>query len=147
MNYQLEYHDQMKIISDDRTTTFELLRNDSDDIHGSYTIRVDVKDDHDHFHGRNSGVLLNEFDQFLKQLKEFIQKREGVVVLEMTDECKLEFFRWDSLGNVGMKVWITKHRFDRYGYQRNNSTLEARFQIDGEFVNQMFHDFRSLSST
>jgi hypothetical protein len=137
----------MRIISDDRTTTFEILRNDPDDPNSTYTLQVDVKDDHDPFHGRNSRISFNEFDLFLNRLEEFIRQREGVVVLEMTEECKLEFFRWDALGNVGMKAWITKPRFDRYGYRMNKSTLEVRFQIDGEFVNQMLYDFRALTST
>jgi hypothetical protein len=136
----------MRIISDDRTTTFEIVRNDPDDPYSNYTIQIDVQDDHNPFHGRNSKILLNDFEQFLKRLEEFIQKREGVAVLKMTEECQLEFFRWDSLGNVGMKVRVTRYRFDRYGYRRNKSTLEVRFEIDGEFVNQMLFDFRALSS-
>ena len=132
----------MRITSEDRSTVLEILLNDPDYPidYSSCTFRVVVNDEVNPFSGQNDDVCFSAFDHFLKRLEEFTKTREGVAVLEMTEDCRLEFFRWNLKRDVGVRARITK--FGTIGSARLGKTsLEVEFKVDGESVNQIHEDF------
>lgn len=137
----------MRITSEDRTTVIEITLNNHDDPYSDYTVRASVKDEFNPFSGQNDGVHFSAFDAFLKRFAEFVRTREGITVLEMTEDCRLEFFRWNAIGDVGVRAKITKHAIstdsERWATRRS---LTVEFKVDGEFVNQVYEDFRKLKS-
>ena len=133
-------------MSEDRATTLEISRNDPADPYSDYALRVTVKDDFNPFSGRNDGVHFSAFDTFLARYAEFLKSREGVVALEMTEGCRLEFFRWNARGDVGVKVLVTKYRYSTDSGPSHGSRLEVEFKVDGEFVNQIYQDFAAITA-
>jgi hypothetical protein len=136
----------MIIASENKATTIEIILNDPDDPYSDYTFRVVVKDDRNPFSGQNDGVQFSAFDSFLRQFAEFIKSREGVVALEMTEDCRLEFFRWNARGDVGVRAKVTKYGFSTDSKRENRFRLEVEFKVDGEFVNQIYHDFAAAGA-
>jgi hypothetical protein len=136
----------MQITSEDRETILEITLNDPEDPHCGYAFRAEVKDELSPFLGQNDGVHFSAFDSFLKRLAEFIRYREGIAVLEMTEDCKLEFFRWDAKGNVGVRARITKYGFSTDSERKIKQSLEVEFKVDGEFVNRVYDDFRKVNA-
>jgi len=135
----------VRITSEDRHTVLEIIANDPDDPCFCYRLTAIVEDGPNSFSGHNSGVHFLALDQFLKLFAEFIETREGSAILKMTEDCALEFFRWNLRGDVGVKSRITEVRSDTDGHWRRN-TLEIEFKIDSEYVNQVYEDFASLKS-
>jgi hypothetical protein len=135
----------MRITSEDRNTVLEIIANDPHEPYFGYRFTAIVEDGLNSFSGQNDGVLFSELDRFLKEFASFIETREASAILEMTEDCCLEFFRWNMRGDVGVKVRITKIRSDADGHWRRN-TLAIEFKIDSEFVNQVYEDFARLQS-
>lgn len=117
------------------------MLNDPEDPYSGYTIRVVVKDDFNPFLGQNDGVHFSGFNSFLRRFAEFIKNREGVATLEMTEDCKLEFFRWNAKGDVGVRAHITKYIFGTDSERLNRRQLAVEFKVNGEYVNQIYQDF------
>jgi hypothetical protein len=136
----------MIITSEDRATTVEVILNDPGDPYSDYTYRVVVKDGRNPFSGQNDSVQFSAFGSFLKRFADFIKSREGVAALEMTEDCGLEFFRWNARGDVGVRAQVTKYGFSTDSERSNRFRLEVEFKVDGEFVNQMYHDFASVAA-
>jgi hypothetical protein len=134
----------VRITSEDRETILEIILNDPDDPYSDYTLRAAVKDERNPLSGQNDGVHFSAFDLFLERLSEFIKSRSGVAVLEMTEDCRLEFFRWNARGDAGVSARITKYRFSADSERTVKNTLEVEFKIDGEFVNQIYEDFTKM---
>ena len=135
----------MIITSQDRTATIEITVNDPNDPYSGYTVKVAVQGVNP-FSGQNGNIHFSAFDSFFKRLDEFIKSRQGVVTLEMTEDCRLEFFGCNSRGDVGVRAYITKYSFSGDSDRTNRIHLEVQFQIDGEFVNQLHKDFASISA-
>ena len=135
----------MRIVSEDRGTTLEIVLNDPEDPYSDHTIRVNVKDERNPFSGQNDGVHFSAFDSFLRRFSEFVKSREGVVVLEMTEGCRLEFFRWNARGDVGVRAHVTKYIYSADGGRTHRRRLEVEFKVDGEFVNQIYQDFTTTA--
>src|ERR1051325_1507854 len=115
----------MIIASENRATTVEIILNDPDDRYSDYTFRVVVNDDLNPFSGRNDNVHFSAFGSFLRQFAVFIKSREGVATLEMTEDCKLEFFRWNARGDVGVRARVTKYGFSTDSERSNRFRLEV----------------------
>jgi hypothetical protein len=131
----------MIIASENRATTVEIILNDPEDRYSDYTFRVTVKDDLNPFSGQNDGVQFSAFDSFLRRFAEFIKSREGIAALEMTEDCRLEFFRWNARGDVGVRAQVTKYGFSTDSERSNRFRLGVEFKVDGEFVNQIYQEF------
>ena len=136
----------MIIASENRAKAIEIILNDPGDPYSDYTFRVTVKDDRNPFSGQNDGVHFSAFDSFLKRFADFIRNREGVAVLEMTEDCRLEFFRWNARGDVGVRAQVTKYGFSTDSERSNRLHLEVEFKVDGEFVNQIYQDFAAAGA-
>jgi hypothetical protein len=120
-----------------------MIPNDPDDDYSGYTFRAVVKNEFNPFSGQNDGVHFSAFDLFLKRLAEFIQTREGGALVEMTEDCRLEFFRWNAKGDVGIRAQITKYEFSTNSTRKPKTSLIVEFQVDGEFVNQLYENFKT----
>jgi hypothetical protein len=131
----------MRITSEDGVSVVELVRNDPDDDYGDYTFRAFVKDRCCPFSGQNDSVHFSAYNQFLTSLKEFITTREGVAILEMTEDCRLVFFRWNARRDVGVRAQVSKYGFSTDSAQVAKASMEVEFKIDGEFVIQIYEEF------
>src|SRR5436190_22637643 len=98
-----------------------------------YTLRAVMKNERNPFTGQNDGIHFSAFDLFLRQFAEFIKIRKGMIALEMTEECRLEFFEWNAKGDVGVRAQITKYCFSTD--RRTKTCLAVEFKLDSEFVN------------
>jgi hypothetical protein len=136
----------MIIVSENRATTLEIVLNDPSDPYSDYTFRVIVKDDRNPFSGQNDSVQFSAFDSFLRRFADFIKNHEGVAALEMTEDCRLEFFRWNARGDVGVRAQVTKYGFSTDSERANRFRLDVEFKVDGEFANQMYQDFVSVTA-
>ncbi len=87
----------MGILSDDKQAMVEITRNDPADPHMGYTLKVEGCAGANRFAGQNDSVCFSRLDQFCDRLDGFLASRQSDVVLETTEDCRLEFYRWSSL--------------------------------------------------
>ena len=80
----------------------DIFPQDDEEPHFGYVLRAVGTDGVIPFSGQNAGVHLSGLDGFLTRFAEFIKTRSGDAVLEMTEGCRLEFFRWNVRGDVGV---------------------------------------------
>jgi hypothetical protein len=132
----------LQIISEDQNTILEIILNDPEYLYSGYTLRAVVKNERNPFSGQNEGIHFSAFDSFLRQFAEFIKIRKGMITLEMTEECRLDFFEWHAKGDVGVRAQITKYCFSSDRMTKTSLALE--FKLDSEFVNQIYEDFTKL---
>ena len=137
----------MIIASENRARAIEIVVNDPDDPYSDFTLRIVVKDDRNPFSGQNDSVHFSAFDSFLRRFADFIKNREGVATLEMTEDCRLAFFRWNARGEIGARAQVTKHGLSTDGERSNRFRLEVEFKVDSEFVNQIYQDFAAAGAT
>jgi hypothetical protein len=135
---------RVQITSENRDMILEIIRNDPSDPYSDYTMRAIARDDINSFSGQNDGVQLSGFEAFRKRFAEFIGTRQETAVLEMTEDCRLEFFRWNARGDVGVRVRIRNDGFSTDSSRVNKRVLEIEFKVDGEFVNQIYEDFTRI---
>ncbi len=75
--------------------------------------------------------------EFKPAFEKFLRVREGSVVLDATEDCRFEFFRWNAKGDVGLRYTIGKYIYEGEPLQPCSVTVSGRFKLHGEFVNQM----------
>ena len=134
----------MKIISDDRGCEISIKKNDPNDPFSPYTVNAKLSSGCNVFYGQNDGVHFPRFDLFLEALDKFLTERGAEITLEMTEGCRLIFYRCNQKGDVGLKM-----RFCKYSYSHNpmkifEFVIEGEMKLNAEFLNEMLNDFRSL---
>jgi hypothetical protein len=123
----------------------EIIANDPDEPCCGYRLSATVNALNP-FSGQNDGVHFSALDQFLKQFANFIETREGSAILKMTEDCCLEFFRWNARGDVGLRARVSNLGFSTDSHRNSRNTLEIEFKIDSEYVNQVYEGFASIES-
>lgn len=96
------------------------------------------------FVGRND-VVFYGLDDFLVALEELVLNRNVEASLRMSEECSLVFFRWNAVGDIGIRATIRNYGFSTDTSRSDKYTVEFEFKIDGEFLNTMLADFKKLS--
>ena len=128
----------MRFQTPDGSSFIQLDRRDED----GYAI-FDVTASIEGFAGRNNGVIFTGCTEFLRQLRAFDAKREGKVVLDGTEQCRLTIATFDGAGHMRVDV-----RLCRYSYQPGPRTtvlmLEGGFVFDVEFANSLFKEIHEL---
>jgi hypothetical protein len=128
----------MRFQTPDGSSFIQLDRRDED----GYAI-FDVTASIEGFTGRNKSVIFTGCTEFLRQLRAFDAKREGMVTLEGTEQCRLSIATFDGAGHMRVDV-----RLCRYSYQPGPRTtvltLEGGFLFDVEFANSLFKDMHEL---
>jgi len=128
----------MQFQTPDGSSFIQLDRRDED----GYAI-FDITASIEGFTGRNKAVIFNGCSEFLRQLRAFEAKREGAVILEGTEQCRLTIATFDGAGHMRVDI-----RLCRYCYQPGSKTtilmLEGGFVFDVEFANSLFKEMHVL---
>ena len=124
-----------------------LSRNDDYDPHSVYTIRVQAHTSFGDFTGENDSIHFSAFPVFIKELREFLVSREGEVKLEMTEDCELHFFRWNGIGDVGLRFRVSKYIYFGDSVQALPLSLSGEFPLSGEWLNQMVSELTQLADS
>jgi len=127
----------MQLTSVDKRTTIDICPANPKDPHSAYTLRVEVQRSVGNFVGENDSVHFAKIAEFKSAFEKFLRTRDGSVVLDATEDCRFEFFRWNAKGDVGLRYTIGKYLYEGEPPQPCPVTISGRFMLHGEFVNQM----------
>ena len=137
----------MKFISTERGVQFEIVRNDSNDDYSDCTIRAEIKTAFGSFSGENTAIHLSGFDTFLNQFDDFLKTRKGEVVLRMTEDNSVTFFRWNAKGDVGVRFTLSRYTYVGDPAKTCPLVLQGEFPLDGEYLTQLRSDFATLAES
>jgi hypothetical protein len=120
----------------DRRTIIEISRAKTGGVHAP--CKLSVKSDHAGgvFVGENNGVHFLDIEEFKTALDTFLQARTGSATLRATDDCELEFIRWNAKGDVGMRYVIGTQFMEGDAAELSRIAVSGRFELHGEFVEQ-----------
>lgn len=135
----------MKLVSTERGVQFEIVRNNPDDVHSDCSVRAEIATRFGNFSGQNTAVHLSGFNTFLEQFDEFLKTRRGEVVLQMTEDNALTFFRWNGKGDVGVRFTLCRYTYIGEPAKTSPLVFKGEFPLDGEYLTQLRSDFRSLA--
>ena len=136
----------MQLVSTERNVRFEIVRN-SDDIHSDCTIRAVIQTSFGDFAGENTAVHFSGLDSFLEKLGDFLKTRRGEVVLQMTEDNALTFFRWNAKGDVGVRFTLSRYTYVGDPAKTCPVVLRGEFPLDGEHLSQLGSEFAKLADT
>ena len=135
----------MRLPSTDHGFQLEIVRNAADDVHSDYTIRAEVTTSFGKFSGENTAIHLSGFSTFLKQFDEFLKTRRGEVVLQMTEDNALTFFRWNKKGDVGVRFTLCRYAYIGEPAKTSPVVFKGEFPLDGEFLTPLQSELVTLA--
>ena len=133
----------MRLLSTERGVQFEIVRN-ADDVDSDFTIRAEIQTTFGNFSGENTAVHLSNVDTFLKQFDGFLKTRQGEVVLHMTEDNAVTFFRWNAKGDVGVRFTLSRYTYIGDPAKTCPVVLRGEFPLDGEYLTQFRSDVAKL---
>ena len=134
----------MRLLSTEHGVQFEIVRNHEDDPHSDLTIRAEIQTAFGNFSGENAAVHISGFDTFLKKFDDFLKTRQGEIVLQMTEDNAVTFFRWNAKGDVGMRFTLCRYTYVGDPAKTCPVVLRGEFPLAGEFLTQLRSDFAKL---
>ena len=135
----------MKFISTASGVHFEIVRNEEANPHSDCTVRAEIQTAFGNFSGENTAVHFSAFDIFRKRFHEFLETRQGEVVLEMTEDTSLTFFRWNAKGDVGVRFTLSRYAYLGEPMKTCPIALRGEFPIDGEYLNRLPAELSQLA--
>lgn len=124
----------MQLTSVDKRTTIEIAQAKGGGAHAPYKLRVESGGG---FIGENDQVHFLNIEGFRTQMEAFLKKREGSVTLRASDDCELEFFRWNTKGDVGVRYAIGTQFMEGETAEYSKIAVSGRFKLHGEFAEGM----------
>jgi hypothetical protein len=124
----------VQLTSVDRRTTIEISQAKGGGVHAPYKLRVQSGSG---FIGENDTVHFLNIEGFRAQMEAFLKKREGSVTLRASDDCELEFFRWNTKGDVGVRYVIGTQFMEGEATEYSKIAVSGRFKLHGEFAERM----------
>ena len=124
----------MQLTSVDRRTRIEISQAKGGGVHAPYKLRVESDSS---FIGENDKVHFSDIDGFRAQMEAFLKKREGSITLRASDDCELEFFRWNAKGDVGVRYFVGKRFMEGDAMEYSKTAVSGKFMLHGEFVERM----------
>jgi hypothetical protein len=138
--------DAVRIEASDQRTTIEIARN-AKDLYNTCRIRVQAQTGAGEFAGENAAVHLSAFERFLGRFEVFLATRQGSARLEATEDCHIEFFRWNAKGDVGVRFRISKYVYGRDPVRAVPVSVAGEFTLDGGSLDHVGSDFRDLAAS
>ena len=134
----------MEIRANEPGHRLELIPNDEADPATDYTIRAEVRTRFGAFAGENSAVHISDFRAMPERLARFLDTRDGDLTVEMTEGCRLRFFRWNHQGDVGVQFTICRFAF---GGNPADTTmvLTGGFRLDAQYLNELRAELTRLA--
>ena len=136
----------MKIIADNKEGEVEIVRNDPDDPYSGYWIGLTVKTVDGLYTGANGCVHFSGLDDFLRLFTDFVRTRQGTVTLELTEGCRLQFFRWNNKGEVGVNVAVSKYSVGYDPMRTTPVTVTGTLKLDTEYINNLLNEFKKMKT-
>jgi len=127
----------VQISSVDKRTTIDIIEAEPKNPQSAYVFRVEVGRSGGKFCGENEQVHFLKVSEFKAAFETFLRVREGSVVLNATEDCRLEFFRWNAKGDVGVRYTVGKLVYEGDPLEVSTIAVSGKFKLHGEFVNQM----------
>lgn len=124
----------MQLISVDRQTSIEISQAKRGGLHAPYKLRVQSAVGG--FVGENDSVHFINTDEFMAAMKLFLRLRQGTATLRAAT-CELEFFRWITKGDVGIRYVIGTQFMEGETTKYSSIALSGSFKLPGEFAEQM----------
>ena len=129
--------DAVRLTSVDRRTTIEISQAKRGGVHAPYKLRVEGRGPAAGISGENDSVHFLSVEKFKPAFETFLQDRQGSVILEATDDCRLEFFRWNTKGDIGVRYVIGRPFIEDEPGEPSSIAVSGEFKLHGEFVNEM----------
>ena len=123
----------MQLTSVDRRTTIEISQAKGGGVHAPYKLRVQGGG----FIGESDRVHFLNIEGFRARMETFLKKREGSVTLHASDDCELEFFRWNTKGDVGVRYVIGTQFMEGEATEYSQIAVSGKFKLHGEFAEEM----------
>ena len=123
----------MQLTSVDRRTTIEISQAKGGGVHAPYKLRVQCGG----FIGESDKVHFLNIEGFRARMEAFLKKREGSVTLRASDDCELEFFRWNTKGDVGVRYVIGTQFMEGEAMEYSKIAVSGRFRLHAEFAERM----------
>ena len=134
----------MKIMSDTGKAELEIVQNDDTDQCAGYWIALKIRTTDGEFSGANGCIHFSDFGTFVSRFSELLRTKTGDAVLDMTEGCRLEFFRWNQRGDVGLKAVISQSSVGYDPVRTTPVSVTGSFKLDSEFLNSIEHEFRKI---
>lgn len=106
-------------------------------VHGGFRIRLEARPTPGRYCGCTGAVHFLSAGEFESRFEAFLARREGSAQLEATDENRLEFFRWNAKGDVGLRYSVSTYVFEDDPPEARLIAISGAFKIDGERVEAM----------
>jgi hypothetical protein len=123
----------VQLTSVDRRTTIEIIQAKGGGVHAPYKLRVQGGG----FIGESDRVHFLNIEGFRARIEAFLKKREGSVTLRASEDCELEFFRWNTKGDVGVRYVIGTQFMEGEVTEYSKIAVSGRFKLHGEFAERM----------
>jgi hypothetical protein len=127
----------MDLISEDKRTRISIDRVDPENPYGGFFLQAEIVLSNGCFRGVNDSVHFSAISAFKSKFEQFLRSREGSVVLDATEDCNIEFYRWNAKGDIGVRFTVSKNLYDRDPTQACPVVLSGSFKLEGEYVNLM----------
>ena len=127
----------MHLISVDRRTAIEITRAKRGGAHAPYKLRVESHGSVGGISGENDSVHFLNIDKFKAAFETFLEVRQGSITLEATDDCQLNFFRWNTKGDIGVQYLIGTQFIEEEPGEPSSIAVSGKFKLHSEFVNEM----------
>jgi hypothetical protein len=134
----------LRLISTEHVAQFEIVRNNVDEVHSDFTIRAEIQTTFGNFSGENTAVHVSGFEVFLAQFNDFLKTRRGEVILKMTEDNAVTFFRWNAKGDVGVRFTLSRYTYIGDPAKTCPVVLQGEFPLDGEYLTQLRSDLAKL---
>lgn len=125
----------VQLTSVDRRTTIEIAQAKRGGLHAPYKVRVEC--DPGGFVGENDSVHFLDIGGFKAGLEAFLRTRQGSATLRSSDDSRLEFFRWNNKGDVGVRYVIGRQFMEGDATEYSNIAVSGQFKLPGEYAEQM----------
>ena len=115
-----------------------------DDVHSDLTVRAAIPTTFGNFSGENTAVHFSGFEVFLAHFDDFLKTRRGEVLLKMTEDNAVTFFRWNAKGDVGARFTLSRYTYIGDPARTCPVVLRGEFPLDSEYLAQLRSEFANL---
>ncbi len=134
----------MKIVSEDRKSELSLQKHDPSDSYSPFSLKAKLTHNNNVFEGANDKVQFSNFELSLVALEKFLIKRNGEVIFDMSEDCKISFFKWNQKGDVGLKVKVCKNVLVAESAKYAQWCILGEMKLNAEFLTQMLDELKAL---
>ena len=127
----------VQLRSEDTRITIDISQAKRGGSHAPYQLRAAGQDSVGRFSGENNSVHFLNVDEFKTALEAFLKARQGSATLRAPHDCELEFFRWNTKGDIGVRFAIGTQFMEGEAGHYSKLVASGKFKLHGEFAEQM----------